>query len=87
MKKLIILTALVLAAVLALVGCTSGTAVSNEPSIQKISPEDAKEMMDTSGVIVFDVRTQDEYDAGHIDGARLLPYDSINRRIPRPAVG
>jgi len=82
MKKLIILTALVMVVVLTLVGCASGAVASNQPSIQIISPEDAKEMMDTSGVIVFDVRTQEEYDAGHIDGAILLPYDSITAESP-----
>ncbi len=31
---------------------------------------------------MLDVRTQEEYDAGHIDGARLLPYDAITAESP-----
>ena len=46
-----------------------------------ISAEDAKAMMaDGTPYILLDVRTQEEYDAGHIDGAMLLPYDEIAGR-------
>ena len=30
--------------------------------------------------VLLDVRTQEEFDAGHIAGAILLPYDEINLR-------
>jgi rhodanese-related sulfurtransferase len=86
MRKFLIILALLLAAVIPLTGCMSGDALSHEPVqtafIQLISPEDAKEMIDTTGVILFDVRTQDEYDAGHIAGAVLLPYDSMTADSP-----
>ncbi len=40
----------------------------------KITPEEAKRMMDEeSGVVILDVRTKEEFDAGHIKGAVLLP--------------
>lgn len=42
-----------------------------------ISPEDAKAMIGTEGVVLLDVRTQEEYSEAHIDGAVLLPYDAI----------
>ena len=35
-------------------------------------------MMDTSDVIILDVREQDEYDSGHIPGAVLLPVGTIS---------
>lgn len=41
-----------------------------------ISPEEAYEMM-TDDVIILDVRTQGEYDEGHIENAILLPVDHI----------
>ncbi len=44
---------------------------------QKISPEAAKKKMDAGGVIVLDVRTQEEYDGGHIENAVLLPNTDI----------
>ena len=35
-------------------------------------------MMQQEGVVLLDVREQEEYDAGHIPGAVLLPVGSIN---------
>ena len=46
---------------------------------QQISQEEAKAMMDTQEVIILDVREQDEYDAGHIPGAVLLPVGRITK--------
>ena len=43
-----------------------------------ITQEEAKKMMDSGqDVIIMDVRTQAEYDEGHIPGALLLPNESI----------
>ncbi len=44
---------------------------------RKISPELAKEMMDEEGILILDVRTQGEYDAGHIRDAVLIPNETI----------
>ena len=38
----------------------------------RISPQDAETMM-SGDVVILDVRTQDEFDAGHIENAILLP--------------
>ena len=65
---------LILAMLLVLTGC-GGVAVEN--IYQQITQEEAKNMMDTQTVIVLDVREQDEFDAGHIKGAVLLPVGSI----------
>ena len=48
-----------------------------ESSYQQITQEEAKEMMDTQEVVILDVREQDEFDAGHIPGAVLLPVGTI----------
>ena len=61
----------------------------NENSYQQITQEKAKEMMDSQEVIVLDVREQDEFDAGHIPGAVLLPVGTISKEtaatvIPEP---
>ena len=42
-----------------------------------IDAEAAKEMMDTKDVLILDVRTESEYDSGHIEGAINLPLDQI----------
>lgn len=42
----------------------------------KLTPEEAKEMIDTEDVIILDVRTEEEFQQGHIEGAVLIPdYD------------
>lgn len=48
---------------------------------ENITAEDAKEIMDTeTDYIILDVREQDEYDAGHIPGAILIPYTEIENQ-------
>lgn len=69
MKK----TAFILAATvwLLLSGC-----VSPEPEQAeyiKITPREAQEMMASGDALILDVRTPEEFDAGHIPGAVPLP--------------
>ena len=73
MKRIL---ALILAMLLVLTGC-GGTTVEN--TYHQITQEAAKDMMDTQEVIVLDVREQDEFDAGHIPGAVLLPVGTITK--------
>ena len=45
---------------------------------EQISPQEAKERMDAKkDVIMLDVRTQEEYDSGHIKNAVCLPNEDI----------
>ena len=42
-----------------------------------------KEIIDSEqGIVIVDVRRQDEYDSGHIPGAVLLPNESIGQKQP-----
>lgn len=44
----------------------------------KIKAEEAKSRLDASSdIILVDVRTQEEFDSGHIEGALLIPYDEM----------
>ena len=47
----------------------------------KITAQEAKEMMD-EGATVVDVRTAEEYAEKHIDGALLIPVDTIGGTPP-----
>ena len=67
---------LILAMLLVLTGC-GGTAMEN--TYQPITQAEAKKIMDTQDAIVLDVREQDEFDAGHIPGAVLLPVGTITK--------
>ena len=46
-----------------------------------ITAEEAKQIMDSEeGYIILDVRTQEEYDQGHIPGAILIPDTEIKAK-------
>ncbi len=45
-----------------------------------ITPETAKELMDTATPIILDVRAPEEYNTGHIPNATLLPDYEIAQR-------
>ena len=48
----------------------------------KITPEEAKNMMDTQTVTIVDVRTEAEYQEGHVPQAILVPNESIEGKKP-----
>ena len=77
MKKLIIL----LLAVMLLTAC--GQEKENDQGVVyvNITAEEAKQIIDTEeGYIILDVRTQEEYDQGHIPGAILIPDTEIKAK-------
>ncbi len=50
-------------------------------TLEKINAEKAKEMMDAGDkLIILDVRTQEEYQEGHIEGAILIPDFEIESK-------
>lgn len=65
-------------------GETPGTASREQTaSYHQISQEEAKEMMTMDGTqIIVDVRTQEEYNSGHIPGAICIPNESIGCDSP-----
>ena len=74
MKKLI----LILLAVLLLTAC--GQDKENDQGVVyvNITAEEAKQIMDSEErYIILDVRTQEEYDEGHIPGATQISHEEI----------
>ena len=66
---------------LLLTACTASPSNSQEAVYLNISPEEAKVLMDTQeDYVILDVRTQEEYDAGHIPGALLIPNTALADR-------
>lgn len=85
MKRLLI--SLAAASLLLLTGCASIGRVTEgadtEKSYTRITQETAKEMMSRDdGHVIVDVRRQDEYNAGHIPGAILIPNEEISTSPP-----
>ena len=85
MKRLMIP---ILICLLVLSGCAAQSTGKEGGSMEKgsyiqIDQETAKEMMlRDDGHVIVDVRRQDEYDAGHIPGAILIPNESIGTERP-----
>lgn len=80
MKRII---PIILILLFVLSGCSSVKEEQNTAEYKQISQEEAKEMMGRDdGHVIVDVRRQDEYDAGHIPGAILIPNESIGSEAP-----
>ena len=88
MRQILLFAALATSLAL-LSGCTLSKAkadtaedMTGKAAYQKISAEDAYEMMVSQEVVVVDVRTREEYDGGHIENAVLVPNESIGSEMP-----
>lgn len=56
---------------------------TGQAEYRKITADEAKEKMDANeSAIVVDVRTQSEYDERHIEGAILIPNETIGDTTP-----
>lgn len=67
-----------------LIGCAFVKKAENKAEYTRISQEEAKEMMARDdGHVIVDVWRQDEYDAGHIPGAILIPNETIGTDAPK----
>nr|WP_325219024.1 rhodanese-like domain-containing protein [uncultured Oscillibacter sp.] len=65
-------------------GPSSGTQAA-EKRWAAITAEQAKERLEANpDVILLDVRTQEEYDGGHIPGAVCFPNEDIQPELPLP---
>lgn len=82
MKSINLLIMFLILIITAFTGCStkpdSSTPDSSAPSYSKITSKEAKEMMDQdSSIIILDVRTEEEYNTGHIKGSILIPDTEI----------
>ena len=74
MKRFSVILILIITCTAILYGCTSGGENKMKNSYEQITPAEAKAIMDErDGYVILDVRTQEEYDEAHIDGAILIP--------------
>ena len=74
MRKMVVL----LLAMIVFSACGQEKENDREAVYMNITAEEAKQIMDTEeGYIILDVRTQEEYDQGHIPGAILIPDTEI----------
>ena len=77
MKKLVFL----LLAVMLLTACGQDKEKDQGAVYVNITAEEAKEIIDSEeGYIILDVRTQEEYDQGHIPGAIVISHEEITEK-------
>ena len=77
MKKLVFL----LLAVMILTACGQNKENGQGAVYVNITAEEAKQIMDSEeGYIILDVRTQEEYDQGHIPGAIVISHEKISEK-------
>lgn len=50
---------------------------------QLFGSEENLEIILRNGAIILDVRTKNEYDAGHIQNSRHVPLDGIRQQLPQ----
>ena len=80
MKKLIFL----LLAVMMLTACGQDKEETQGAVYMNITAEEAKQIMDSEeDYIILDVRTQDEYDQGHIPGAIVISHEEIAEKAEK----
>ena len=77
MKKVILL----FLAVMMLTACGQDKENNQGAVYVNITAEEAKQIMDSEeGYIILDVRTQEEYDEGHIPGAIVISHEEIAKK-------
>ena len=77
MKKLVFL----LLAVMMLTACGQDKENDQGAVYVNITAEEAKQIMDSEeGYIILDVRTQEEYDEGHIPGAIVISHEEVEEK-------
>ena len=89
MKELFLLAAIICFGMAAIKFCTArmkpNTAPAQPKSTADLTAEEAKVRMEENpDAILLDVRTQEEFDEGHIPGAVCLPNEFITAEMPFP---
>ena len=78
MKKRILI---LLAVMMLLTACGQDKENNQGAVYMNITAEEAKRIMDSEeGYIILDVRTQEEYDQGHIPGAIVISHEEIKEK-------
>jgi len=64
-------------------GCDKGTAVKEAPVSEATETESSSNASESSDFFVIDVRSQKEWDEGHLESATLIPHTEIVEGIKK----
>lgn len=65
----------------ALVGCGGANGVTSPDEVQRISPREAKALLDSGEATLYDTRSADAYRSQHAAGAISLPEEDLASRF------
>jgi len=81
--KWCLLSPMALGLALAACSCPTGPAPTTSDSAASRAPSAPAWVAKVkAGAPLIDVRSQGEWDSGHVEGAKLIPHDQIEARIP-----
>jgi predicted sulfurtransferase len=86
LRFVIVLVALAVCSAIVSTGATPARASTASPGQEssdggrRIKPEDARELLEKDKAVLVDVRGEAAYKAGHIKGARNIPFSDIRAR-------
>ncbi len=80
-KRLWLLSAAVLLPAFALIACNAESAPQGDAVYEQITTAEAKALMESEqDYVILDVHTEEEFAAGHISGAILIPDYEIGEK-------
>ncbi len=85
MKDTIYLALVIVLGVAAIKWYTGRSAAPRSAEVKKLTAKEAKAQLDANEeIVLLDVRTREEYAAGHIPGAVCIPVDTIGSGTELP---
>jgi predicted sulfurtransferase len=79
MRSFISIAATLLLALCALAGIM--VSAQGDDGVRRVTPQEAREMVEKGKAIIVDVRGEDSYKAGHVKGARWIQIGDIESHI------
>ncbi|HEX8164124.1 MAG TPA: rhodanese-like domain-containing protein [Pyrinomonadaceae bacterium] len=58
-----------------------GAPAQEGDGVRRVTQQELRASMEKGEVAVFDVRDKTSYEAGHIKGAKLVPWDQVEHRL------
>lgn len=64
-----------------LLAAVSASLACSMAGVKQVAAVDAAALIKVPGTLLIDVRTPEEYEAGHLEGARLMPLNELEEKL------